>query len=650
MSTRRELLEKLFEPTNIGTMELRNRVVMPPMAVGFSRQHAVTQRYIDYMIERARSGVGLIGVEGAVIDRNAGLWGTGALLIDSDEFIAPFNELVEEVHLYGAKIALQITHPGAATTLAMSGGKQPVSASEIPTFEPGVNAKSLTVEEIEEIKDKWANAAQRAKKAGFDAIHIDCAAGYLLCQFLSPYTNKRTDSYGGDLDGRVRLVVEIIEHIRKRVGDDFPIIVDLVADEFIEGGIKLEESKVIAQKLEAAGVNAIRPHHGTSLTYHYVSPSHALPRGCFIHLAEGIKKVVTRAKVITDGRINDPILAERILQEEKADLIAMGRAFIADPEWLKKAADGKLEDIRKCIGCTRCFTRLFADIGVKCTVNAAMGKERDLKIKVADKPRKVLVVGGGPGGMEAARVAALEGHEVILCEKNGQLGGQSNLAAVAPYKEETKNITEYLINQVNKLGVKVELKKEVTPEAVKEIKPDVVIVATGAKPLIPDIIGVNQKNVITAWEVLSGQVETEDNVLIVGGGTVGCETAEFLKDKGKEVTIIEMLSELGMDMEPFDRCFFLERFAKSGIKALTNTKVEEIIDRGVIVITSERKRQEIEGASIVLAMGSMANTELWENLRKEKAEIHVIGDCREPRKMFEAIHEGSHIAREIGRR
>jgi len=351
--------------------------------------------------------------------------------------------------------------------------------------------------------------------------------------------------------------------------------------------------------------------------------------------------------VITVGRINDVTLAEKIL-EEKADLVAMGRALIADPELPNKAREGRLDDIRKCIACNRCTTRIGAGLRLGCDVNPHVGQERESRITRATEPKRVLVIGGGPAGMEATRILAIRGHDVILYDENHELGGQMNISTKPPHKEEVMNLLEFLSNQLRKLNVEIVLGKSVDTSVVQHIDPDAVVVATGATPLIPNIHGINGENVVTAWDVLKGKVEVNEEVVLAGGGMVGCETAEFLAEKGKRVTIVEMLEEAGLDMESITRRLVLKRLAEKNVKILTSRVIYEITDKGISVIDKKRnKMQVIKGENIVLAFGAKPNNELVRKLKGSVKELYLVGDCLKPRRISEAIHEGFDVARQI---
>jgi 2,4-dienoyl-CoA reductase-like NADH-dependent reductase (Old Yellow Enzyme family)/thioredoxin reductase len=638
-------MDKLFEPFKIGTMELKNRIIMPAMGTNFSAEDgSVTQRLINYHVERAKGGVGLIIVEGAYVEPR-GKGSVRQLAVDHDSKIPGLRELAAAVRANGAKVALQLFHGGRQSHSSII-GTQPVSASEVPCQLTGETPRALTVPEIKDVIEAFAEAARRTKEAGFDAVEIHGAHGYLISQFLSPLTNRRNDQYGGDVRGRARFLLEILERVREKVGSGYPVLCRINGDDYIEGGIKLEEAKVIAKMLEDGGVNAIHVSGGI-----YDSPipvttaPMTLPRGNMVHLAAGIKKVVN-VPVIAVGRINDPELAEEILRQGKADLVSMGRALLADPYLPRKAAAGALNEINRCTACDECISRLFFNEDIACSVNAALGREEEYRIEKAKVRKRVLVVGGGPAGMEAARVSALRGHEVILYEKSRRLGGQLNLAAVPPHKEEIKNVTTYLETQIRKLGVKIILGEEVTLQLVEEIKPDVVCIATGSIPIVPENMIVKGDNIPTAQDVLSGVASVGEKVVVVGGGMVGAETAEFLAERGKKVTILEMLGRIGADMVPMVITLLYRRLKELGVVMLTNAKVERIT-RNSVVYEKDGKKQTVEADSVVLAVGSKSNRSLMEALKDKVPELYAIGDAEKPGKVLKAIHDGYRAALKI---
>ena len=644
------MLKKLFTPINIGTMEVKDRIVMPAMTTVFANENgAVTERLINYYAERARGGVGLIVTDATCIDYPVGkIAHATQLRIDYDRFIPRLNDLVKSVHHYGAKIALQLHHAGRQTRLEYTEGKQPVSASEVydPVF--NIQPRSLRISEVEDLIEKFGEGARRAKTAGFNAVEIHAAHGYLIQQFLSAYTNRRTDKYGGGLDRRMTFALEILRRVREKVGYDFSIIFRLSAEEHVEGGLTINDTKVIAQKLEKAGVDALHISSGMDETppEHGAVPPMAVPRGCFVHYAATIKKLVD-VPIITVGRINDPLLAENILQEGKADLVAMGRALIADPELPRKASEERLDDIRKCIACNRCTMRIGTGLPLGCAINAAVGEEKE-RLTSAIKIKQILIVGGGPAGMEAARISALRGHETILYDENKELGGQLRLAIKPPYKEELRNIVDYLSNQLKNLDIEVIVGKSVTASMVQQIKPNAVILATGARPLIPDIPGINNKNVATAWDVLEGRVEVGEEIVVAGGGMVGCETAEFLAERGKKITIVEMLNDIATDVEPITRKLLLRRLSDRNMKILTNSVIYEITEEGISIIDKKsNRRKSIKTENVILSLGARPNDKLVKELKGKVRELYAIGDCVRPSRIWDGIYEGFQIARRI---
>lgn len=646
------MLSRLFEPITIGSLELQNRIVMAPMATQYSLEIGMlTEREIAYFSERAKGGVSLIIVGAVCVDEELGLTAPAQLSLDGDRYILGFNDLANEVHAYGTRLAVQLHHAGRqVSTLKVIKGRQPVSPSDNPCpFMEGIMARALTVDEIHLIIKKYVDAAFRAYKAGVDAVEIQAAHGStIVSEFLSPLTNKRTDEYGESLDGRMRLALEILQGIKERVGNDFPVIYRLSGDEFLPGGITIEETKIIAKKLEDAGADALHISAGNNSfpeSAPFVYPPMAMPQGCYVHLAEAVKKTVS-IPVITVGRITDPLLAEKILEEGKADLVAMGRALIADPELPKKVAEQRFDDIRRCIGCLQdCGSPGSLYSRLRCSVNATVGRERELKITKADGSKKVLVIGGGPGGMEAARVLAMRGHEVTLFEAKAVLGGQLSLAVKIPHKAEMVNLLNYLSKQLDKLNVKIVLRKKAEVDDVLNFEPDAVVIATGASPLIPNIPGIDKAHVITAWQVLEQypNINIGSRVVIAGGGSVGCEVATLIADKGKKVIIVEMLDDVARDIPYSAKFFLLRTLQEKGVQILTRNKVCEILDGSVKTVNSQQEYKTLECDTVVLALGAVSNRTIISSLREKISQLYTIGDCVKPRRILEAIHEGYRI-------
>lgn len=634
---------RLWEAFRIGKMELRNRIVMAPMGTKHaSKEGYVTDQIKDYFEARARGGAGLIIVEATLVHPQ-GRGFENLLEITNDKFIPGLSDLVRVIHKHGAKAAIQLQHCGRLAKSKLT-GMQPVAPSPIPR--PGDEVpKELTLEEIKEIVGYFAVAAVRAKKAGFDGIEIHGAHGYLVDQFLSPSSNKRQDIYGRGLRNRARFLIEIIEAVKGAVGGDCPVWCRINGMEYgVEEGTTLEEAKEIGRLAQEAGANAIHVSaYGPKAPQHLTALQPV--SGVLADLAQGIKEVVT-VPVIVVGRIT-PEAGESILAEGKADLVAIGKALLADPEIPNKVASGIVEDIKPCILCMACRDDLYeTGVSVRCQVNPAMGREAEFKIVQAKSAKKVLIVGGGPAGMEAARVAALRGHEVALWEENPRLGGQLNYAVVPPYKNGIEPLIEYFQTQMRKLGVKIELGKDATATLVKEFQPEVVVVATGSVPIIPETCREKRNNIVTALEVLGGYKEIRERVVVVGGGRIGCEVAEFLAKRYKDVMILEMLEEIGMDIGPSLRPSILERLKAAGIQIEAGIKIVEITEKGVRGLRNGSS-EFFNAGTIVIAVGMKSERQLAEILEGIVPEIHLIGDCIEPRRIREAVADGYCVSLKI---
>lgn len=649
-------LEKLFTPIRIGSMEVKNRIVMAPMTTNWAPDDGtISQKMIDYWEERAKGGVGLIIFEAVTIDaafpyiiRTVGLW--------DDNLIPRFKRFVDAMHAHGAKVAPQISHPGPESFSWLK-GVQPVGPSPVVCKTHGQVCRELTLEEIKTIVGQYGEAARRAREAGCDAMELHAAHSYMLAgSFLSPLRNKRTDAYGGTIDGRLRFLREVMESIRAKAGPDFPVILRISGDEHLPGGRDILDSQYIAPKLVAAGVDAFHISGGVVPDVFWrILPCLGTPPGLNVPAAAAVKEAVD-VPVMVVGRINDPQLAEDILVKGYADMVVMGRALLADPELPNKAREGSIEDIAPCTSCGQgCLRTQLTYEPMTCVINPAVGREKEMVITPAAKQKKVLVIGGGPGGLEAARVSALRGHKVMLWEKASKLGGQINLAAIPPMKQELSKWIIYLSTQVKKAQVKVELNKEATPELIEKEKPDVVIVATGGKPLTPAIPGVEGKKVVTANEVLEGKLAiSRGKVLIIGGGMVGCEIADMLADTGYNqttgsvpVTIVEMLADIGLDVIPQTRMLLLPRLREKGVEVITSATVREFLEDGVIII-KDGQEETIRGMDfIILACGTESVDELSAKIKDKVPEVYVIGDAKAPRKALEAIAEAAEIAREI---
>lgn len=629
---------RIFDPITICGMRLKNRVIMPAMQVnvGFRSKNALA-----YHTERARGGVGAIIVAATSIDQFLldGVWGkTGR----SSRFTADAAILSDAVHEAGAKIGIQLWHGNRYP----SGIGMFDTRGEAVAPSPRENMRQLSLDEIRAIVHKFALAAVAAKMAGYDFVEFHGAHGYMPCQFFSPAFNQRNDEYGGDLEGRMRFGLECVRAIRSAVGKNYPLFYRLGAWEDRPDGIKLDEAIIFAESLEKAGVDVLDVSVGSLVAAGFgATPGPDCPHGTFVHLAEAVKARV-KVPVMAVGRINSPDLAESILAEGKADLIAIGRQLIADPYWVDKVASNQSQYIVPCLSCNLCLDSAFSMGELRCSCNPLFGKEGEYSLKPAEIKKKVLVVGGGPAGMKAAMSLAERGHRVTIWEKADRLGGQLVPGCVPPHKSKVGELCNYLTSQLEKLGVSISLGIEATPGAIAEMKPDAVVVATGSRQFIPPITGIDRNNVVHSLDVLGKGVEVGARVAIIGGELVGCETADYLADKGKQVTVMRRGDAMAVKMNPLARDNLVARLKSKGITLLTGVNYQEITNEGV-VITREGKKLTIPADNIVVAAGSTPEVSLHRTLQAGELRVYAVGDCVSPGKISDAMRDGLKIGSEI---
>lgn len=662
----------LFSPVSIRNLQLRNRIAMTAMHLGYTPEGEVTDRLTAFYRRRAQGGVGLIIVGGCPIDPDGGM--PNMVRIDEDRFISGLVTLAGAVKAEGAAIAAQLYQAGRYTHSAMIGGRKPISASAVRSRLTGEIPRALDLEEIPRVQARFAEAAARAKAAGFDAVEVLGSAGYLISQFFSPLTNLREDAYGGSQENRMRFGIEVVEKVRAAVGPDYPILMRLAGNDFMEGGNTSEEAVLFARRLEAAGVDLFNVTGGWHET-RVPQLTTYVPRRAYVYLASRIREAVG-VPVLASNRINDPGVAEEILRTGQADMVTMARALIADPDLPRKALEGKEDRIFRCIACNQgCFDRIFQFEPAGCLVNPLAGLESEQVPRSPGRPRRVLIVGGGPAGLKAACTAAERGHAVTLVEREKTLGGQVLLNRGIPGREEFVTLVTDLVRACQALGVKVFLSRDADPAWIREQAPDVLVLATGAVPLVPLIPGVDLPHVVQAWDVLAGKKGLGRRVAVVGGNAVGLETAVAIAGQGtlppevlhflmsqraetpdtlyrlldrgsKEVTVLEMTSRAGQDIGISTRWTVLAECKRLGVRVLTSAKVTAITPEGLTWETDGREAL-VPCDSVVLATGSRSEDRLWDLCRELAPEVHRIGDARQPRKALEAIREGFLLALDL---
>jgi len=633
----------LLSPLRVGTLELKNRMAVAPMVTCYCDDDGMpTEQYIAYHEARARGGFGLIITENYAVDPiGRGFWCGG---LWKDEQIAPHSELARRVHAAGAKIFVQLYHCGRQTSSAIIGA-QPVAPSPLTCPVMGEQPHELTQAEIATIIGQFGDAAHRAQQAGFDGVEVHGAHGYLIAEFMSAYSNKRTDAYGGPLVNRLRFPLGIIADIRAKCGFDFAVSFRISADEFVIGGRDITETKAICRNLEAAGVNLLHISAGTYESTRVIIPPLGTPYGWLAGYAAEVKQVV-HIPVQVVGRIKDPEIAEDILGAGQADLISFGRASLADPDLPRKYLEGHAGRIRQCIGCNQgCIDILFQNKPIRCLVNPTCGYEAAQEVRPAAILKRVLVVGGGPGGLEAARGAALCGHDVVVHERSNRLGGNFWVGAIPPGKGELTSYITWLGEELDRLGVRVVLNSAVTAEVVAAEHPDVVVFAAGARHVRPQLPGIG--TAVEACDVLTGRTSVGHRVVVAGGGMIGSETALYLATIGRDVTIVEQREAVALEEGGARREYLLEEFDRRHVRIVVDATITGFVKGGVQVVQAGTQHT-LECDSVVLALGMAPDRAALEALGSV-GDIRMVGDAVEAADALKASRDGFLCGVSIGR-
>lgn len=642
----------LFTPIKIGEQVVKNRIFMPPLSTNLGNKGYVTDELVEHYKSRAKGGVGLFVTEVVTVEPTY-VYLPGDMSIYDDSFIEGWKKLVDGVHEYGAKILPQLFHP-AYMAFPIPGTPQLIAPSNVGPYYAKEAPRPVTKEELKVIIEQFADAALRVKKAGGDGVEIHAAHAHgLLGGFLSPQYNKRTDEYGGDIDARLKLTLEVIEAVREKCGKDFIIDVRISGDEYSDGGLNINDMIYVSKQLEAHGVDMIHVSGGTTIARGSSIPAPGTKMGSHSELSAEIKKYVS-IPVTTVGRIIEPWLAEELIANGKADACMIGRANLCDPEFSNKARDGKPQDIRPCIGCLRCLNGIMFGKPVACTMNPSFALENEDNVPIADVKKKILVIGSGPAGMEAAYIAKKRGHDVVLCEKEAELGGALRVASVPIGKQDLCRVIKWMQRRLENEGVDIRTNTSVTSELLKtEFKDYEVIASTGAKPIVIDAF-TKFKQWMSADDILAGKAFPGRKIVVIGGGSVGCETADYLAPivndhfpRNRDVTVIEMDNEVMLKESGPGRSLLVQRMMKKGVKMLVKAKVESVTEDKIIYSQNGVEYVIDDADTLVFATGYRADTTIEDMLKEANVTYHMIGDVHQVGNIKDAISEGYEVTRHI---
>lgn len=663
--------KSLFQPMKIGKLEIKNRIGMAPMAPSgmCTPDNCFNQRAVDYYVERARGGAGLIitggiEVENVLEETKEGLFQNVGT--NPEAFVLLASEMTERVHAYGARIFLQITmgfgrvsfYPDMVRTM-------PIAPSPVPHFwQKDVMCRELTTDEVEYLIRKMGDAAKVAAESGFDGVEIHAMhEGYLIDQFTMEAFNQRTDKYGGDLRGRLTLPIEILQEIKTRVGQDFPVILrfgvkscikalgegGLPGEDYVEMGRDVEESYEAAKILEEAGYDAFNADLGSYEALYWAHPPGYMEHGCYLPYVEKLKDIV-KVPILTAGRMDAPELAAEAISDNRVDMVLIGRGLLADPDWPNKVKENRTDRIRPCLGChDGCMGRLETKKIVSCAVNPACSRENEYRLYPAPVPKRIMVIGGGIAGMEAARVAAIRGHKVSLYEKESVLGGHILEASVPEFKKDERDLLKWYENELKEHSVEIHLDSFVDEAMIAQTAPDEIIAATGAADRIPPVKGIAGPNVLTACEALKEIDKVGNKVVVIGGGLVGCEVAIWLTEHGKEVIIVEMMERIldSVFISHANKMMLTDLIKYHKIHVKTGACVQEITEASVEILNGNSETEVIQADTVISAIGYLPDRELYNSIKGRYAHVHLIGDASKVRNIHNAIWDGYEVGRTI---
>jgi len=637
----------LFQPIKIGNMEVKNRILMPGMGVNFGcdAEGHLQEQMIEFLAARAKGGTGMIIMAGGAIDPT-GMDVESQPKMWTDSVIPSLTKLADAIHVHGAKIGMHLYHSGGQRNHEEKVGPSPVSALAVVKGAP----RELSVNEIKKYVNLYGESARRCKDGGLDFVEVHAAHGYLISEFLSPYFNQRTDEYGGPFENRARFLLELIDAIRDNVGNDIALGIRINGDDFMKGGWGLDDAKKLAPLLEKRNVDYLNISAGVYGTAPLTIAPMYENDGYLVYLAEAIKKEVS-IPVATVGRIKDPALADRIIADGRADFVAIGRPHIADPEFANKAKEGRLLDIRPCLGCCLgCIERVLNDEPASCVVNPEVGREYSLKdMKPAETPKKILIVGAGPVGLHTAILLGKRGHRVTIVEENDHVGGNLVAAAMPPKRIVYLDFIDYLKREVAKLKIEIRLNTEVTESIIDEIRPDAAVICSGSKPAIPLMKGLftSDMDVHTAVDVLEGKTVTGDKVMVMGNNNVALMVADYLAERKKEVVVLGRKKTFGEEMSGADRFYLRSRLAAAKVKLVKNVSIKKFISGGVSM-TADGNDVELTGYDDVVISEGMESVRKPLELFKQRAiETHVIGDAKGPKNLMDCIAEADDVGRSL---